>query len=302
MEKVDEAKIRLAVLKENFEYQNFYDQFMQWIKKIPEGVWPGLGFNKFGLLGLRYLLPSPAYKQEDLYKLISPWLEIEPFPEKILKSILPRLFYDPAVKMIELKGKRNFDFEEVRYVTPMWVVEEKGLKSSERIYLVDLSKKKSEIMEEFEEYINRALSKGAKKDWIPYNKRNRQETWTHLKVWKLRRQKKNFSEIAQMLGITIDATKKSFYRAYELTQQKRYDPIVLKKEIWLIKKPSLKKTCATCPDKKTCDTLCPDVLRYVDQDIIMLREKHLSEDSDSYRDFLMQPKKGKRKTRYSARD
>jgi len=112
MEKIEDAKMRFEVLKDNFEYQNYFSQFLEWDKNSPKGVWPGLGFNKFGLLGLRYLLPSPAYKQEDLYELISPWSEIEPFPEKILKSILPRLFYDPAVKMIEVKGKRNFDFED----------------------------------------------------------------------------------------------------------------------------------------------------------------------------------------------
>ncbi len=274
IEPVEEAKIRLAVLKENFEYQDFYDQFMQWIKETPEGVWPGLGFNRFGLFGLRYLIVSPAYKREQIYELISPWSEIESLPEKMLKNILPRLFYEPAVILMEL-GNENHLVEGKS--SPIWIINERGLKSWERLYKVDLTRKKSLILKEFEGYIEQAFSNNTEKsNWLPYKKRNRKETWVHLQSWKLRRQRKNFSEISKILGVTIDAAKKSFYRAYELTQDKIYDPGFLKKEIWRVKKTAIKKTCDTCPDKKTCDTLCPDVLRYVDQDIIInSREKLL---------------------------
>lgn len=288
MEKIEETKIRLAVLKENFEYQDFFDQFMKWIKNAGKGVWPGLGFNKYGLFGLRYLIVSPAYKRDQVYELINPRTEIESFPEKMLRNILPRLFYEPAVKLIEVKGKKNFDFNELGAGIPMWVIDEKGLKSSERIYIVDLRKKKTEIMAEFEGYLDRAFLKDTKKDWMPYKKRNRKETWRHLQIWRLRKQRKDFPEISRCLGITVDAAKKSFYRAYELTQGKRYDPEALRKEIWCVKINEIKITCDTCPKRKGCDVLCPDILRYVDQDQASLREKILSDDSDSHRDYLIQ--------------
>lgn len=288
MEKIEETKIRLAVLKENFEYQDFFDQFMKWIKEADKGVWPGLGFNKYGLFGLRYLIVSPAYKRDQVYDLINPRTEIESFPEKMLRSILPRLFYEPAVKLIEVKGKENYDLSELGTGIPMWVIDKKGLKSSERIYIVDLSRKKKEIMAEFEGYLDRAFSKDIEKDWKPYKKRNRKETWIHLQTWRLRRQRKDFLEIAKSLDITVDAAKKSFYRAYELTQGKKYDPDALRKEIWRVKINEIKITCDTCLKRKDCDVLCPDILRYVDQDQASLREKILSDDSDSVRDYLIQ--------------
>lgn len=286
MEIIEEAKLRLALLKENFEYQGYFTQFLEWDKKSLKGVWPGLGFNKFGLIGLRYYIHHPLYKYDKIMDLINPQKDSNMFPEKY-KNLLPKLFYDPAVSLIEI-GETKIDSVAEGVFMPVRVVFKKGLKPYERLYKVDLSKKKVQIMKEFKRYIDGALSEDNEKDWIPYKKRNRKETWVHLNVWSLRKQRKSFSEISDSLCITIDAAKKSFYRAYELTQGKRYDPEFLRKEIWCVKKTDIKKTCDNCLVRATCDTLCPDVLRYVDQDNTPLRENYLSEDSDSLRDYLIQ--------------
>ena len=85
-----------------------------------------------------------------------------------------------------------------------------------------------------------------------------------------------FSAIARKLRLTEDAAKKAFYRACELTQGKKYDPEMLKKEIWIVRKEELKKTCGNCPDRRECKIKCPEILAYVDQDTLKhSREKLL---------------------------
>jgi hypothetical protein len=271
------AELRLALLKENFEYQDFFVKFLKWEKEAPAGHWPGLGFNDFGLFGLRFLrgLPPSLSSYEKALDLINPQKEIF-FPEEFIAKMLPKLFFDPAIEMIEIKGSNPSNFEESRVIKPIEAIERLGLKPWERIYKVDLRKKKTQIMIEFERCLDNAYLNNLK---ILYNKRDRSETLIHLEVWKLRKKRKNFSQIAKALNITLDAAKKSFYRAYELTQGKSYNPEVLKKEVWRVKKTDIKQTCDTCSKRNECEILCPDVLRYIDQDQIKRRKKLLSDPS-----------------------
>jgi len=240
------ARLKLALLKENFEYRIFYEKF---IKSIYDKSFPAKGFEKFGLPGVRFTVGAPYYN--DVLDLLNPLKEI---------------FYSHAVMQLEVNSELPFEGMAGRTLHTL-----KKIKPYERFFSVDLRKKKKQILREFEEFLNNAYR--WKKflqieTWKPDNSRLRAEAWTHLKVWKLRRKKLSFSEIALELKLTEDTAKKSFYRAYELTQGRKYNPDMLKREVWLIRKNELKKTCDNCPDRKTCVVLCPEILRFIDQETL----------------------------------
>lgn len=98
--------------------------------------------------------------------------------------------------------------------------------------------------------------------------RFRDEKLKALEVWEHRRLRKSFPEIAKEMKIEEDTARKAFYTAYKMMYGKKYDPAKYEKPE--IKKEYLKRTCEPCdkhPDNGgTCDTLCPDVLEFVDQD------------------------------------
>jgi hypothetical protein len=67
------------------------------------------------------------------------------------------------------------------------------------------------------------------------------------------------------LELTEDLVKKRFYRAYEITQGRKYD-IEKNRGLWIIRKCELKNECGTCEIRDDCTDPCPDVLGYSDQD------------------------------------
>lgn len=285
-DRIDELKLRLELLKENFEYQDFFKKFVEMEKAAPKGNWPGLRFNDFGLTGIRFYIAHPFYKREKIMALVNPATNIAEMPQKYI-NLLPRLFYEPSVSAVDIgsfspaempDGGRCVSGKEIR------------LKSSERLFKVDLSQNRMKIEKDFRDYIKATLSAN---EGMEDGSRKRAEGWRHLKVWRMRIEKKRFAEIARALSspsdkFTEDAAKQSFYRAAELTQRKKYDPKILKREIV---KDDLKKTCNTCSLRKTCKTICPDVLRYIEQDNAKLIEKELDDPSGAKADFLFQQAK-----------
>jgi hypothetical protein len=151
------------------------------------------------------------------------------------------------------------------------------LKSSERLLKVDLSRKKSELLTEFKAFLDQVYE-NQKSDDIPENWKTNYKQWTpdtsresakvcdQLKVWKMRKEKIPFSEIAKGLKITQDAAKKAFYKAYERTQGREYDREKYRKYGQKMNPWDMTKTCQTCPDRQTCSELCPEIMRVVDQD------------------------------------
>ena len=145
-----------------------------------------------------------------------------------------------------------------------------------------VKKKKTQIMKEVSEYLDRAyMTRTAESNWTPDESRQREEAWRHLAVWKLRRQRKSFPEIAKDRKITKDAAKKSFYRAFELICGNKFDPVLFRRDYWEIRQADIGKQCKTCPNQPDnggdCNELCPDMLVYVNQDDRYQREK-LGED------------------------
>jgi hypothetical protein len=155
---------------------------------------------------------------------------------------------------------------------------------------VDLSRKRGELIEHFKRLLDAVDYFRTSEDipqtwrenyeqWRPDTSRQRDEAWQQLKVWRLRKERMPFAEIARRMVTTEDATKKAFYTAYERTQGRPYDPERYRRCARSIYKDSLERTCETCPERDTCTELCPEMMRYVDQDTHGRRE-HLTQSGD----------------------
>jgi hypothetical protein len=272
---VENARLRLALLKENFEYQTFFLDFMKWTKKNANSeFWPGLAFKRIFHISL--FPGSPQYK--NILKAIDPFEKNSPN----IDSYLPNLFRDPAVTLIDtsknpIEGLQNKPLRSFLDQEKPW----------NRLYAIDLRKPKAQIKAEFEAFLEWAFDEKTNEnhdlsydEWEIFTARKRDEAWRHLEIWKLRKKKTPFFDIARQLNISIDVAKKSFARAYELTQEKKYDPVLYRREAWSIKFEALEKNpCAVCPNRATCTELCPEMLGFVNQDQCTLKEK-LLEDSD----------------------
>lgn len=276
MPDIEDARLRLALLKENFEYRAFFREFKEWVGKNPDSrVWPGLGFTR--IFHLTLYPGSPLYK--DILKAVDPFEEHPPN----IDHYLPNLFHDPGVTRID---PGSFSIVEGSHHRALWHFLKEGPKPWERLYAVDLRKPKAQIEAEFKVYLDWAFSEKADPNhdpcydgWEAHNSRRRSEAWNHFEVWKLRKKRLSFSAIARRLETTIDAAKKSFARAYELTQNVRYDAVRYRREAWAIKMNEIARTCDVCPDRSTCAALCPDMLFFVDQDQTAQKEK-LLDDAD----------------------
>jgi hypothetical protein len=93
----------------------------------------------------------------------------------------------------------------------------------------------------------------------------------------MRKERIPFPEIARAMEITQDAAKKAFYRAYERTQGRAYEPDRYRKDGQKTNTWDLTKTCQTCPDRQTCTELCPEILRFADQGILKSTKEYLGE-------------------------
>jgi len=285
---IEDFKLRLEFLKENFEYQDFFEKFLQAEKELKgTGVWPGLGFALFGLHGFRYYSSHNIFRYEEILDMINPEKDTNDIPEKYIK-LLPRLFYEPAVSLIEPKGTKNSHLIDDVTMGGCLEVYRHGqsLEIWERMYKVDLRKKRQQIKKEFESYLDRAL-----KNYPEDNTRQRAEGWKQLEVWRLRKEKIDFPEIAKTLNCKIDTAKKRFYRACERSQGKPYDPEILQ-SLWVVKKSNLQQPCDVCPKRNTCTSLCPEMLKYVEQDHAKQTERILSDlvpngtSMEDFRDYL----------------
>jgi hypothetical protein len=207
----DTARLKLALLKENFEYRAFFEKFIHsWallddlngsFPLFPVPLFPAYHFEKFGLPGVRFLVGAPYWN--DVLDLLNPCKEVN-FDSKKEKKILSRVFYFHSIFQIEFDGREIEGLASI----PLEAIERKKRKPSERMFIADLSKKKKQLLREFGEFIDVACDQSNLK---PDKSRFRAEAWTHLKVWKLRKKRLPFSKIAEQLNLTEDYVKKSFY-------------------------------------------------------------------------------------------
>jgi hypothetical protein len=91
-----------------------------------------------------------------------------------------------------------------------------------------------------------------------------------FRVWDEYLSIKNFSKIAEKYNKKEPTVRKAYYRAFELIMGEKYD--FNKHNRQVIERTQLSKTCDVCEFHSTCDTLCPDVLGFVDQDYTSRKE------------------------------
>jgi hypothetical protein len=322
------AEIKLALLKENFIYKEFFrelnedpysicqeirkpneskDEHYERLCRMENTEKPFFGGynNKFGV-NHKFFVDMQNYEipLEELLKLLDPKKEISEISSRKLLGMLPMLFIMPGVREIH-KAQRVARYGE--NIQDGWT----HLKPYERLLLIDLRKRKSQLIKDFEELIEHELSlKKATNElretwnivndkfsyllWEPENDRQREETWSQLQVWRLRKQRKSFWWISKELNISEDLAKKRFYRAYEKILGEKYDSEYYRTTILPIKKAELLKTCEDCQDNKCLNLIetegkwdpCPEILAYINQDQVPLKEKILKEDSDSIKDLI----------------
>jgi len=243
--------------------------------------------EKFGMaphahpLFVRLHRPGPAGKMEssplsldEVLMFLDPMRDVETIPRE-LSLVFYEMFSKPGIYNVVPDDVPPRPLGEA----PREIVMPKKIQPYQRLLLVDLRENPALLKKRFAEVLdcicwNRKFSRLQEEwrdlyaGWAPDRSRERRkEAWRHLKVWRLRRQRKSFPDIARKMGITLDLAKKSFYRAYELIEKRSYSPEEFRRDYWEIRKEELKRTCKTCPDRDGCTTLCPDVLPFVDQDM-----------------------------------
>jgi len=262
--KWDELKLRLECLKRNFRYREDYPKLKKFmdlssgVHDIDKTVMTPRDF------ALKYGFNDPPFSQkiQEVFAVLDPYSE-PPEESDILYNILRS---EPVIPW----DRKETPAHPKRYG---W---RKELEPYQRLFMVDLRARKKDIIADFEKRLTEIYQAD---QWKEDRSRYRKEAWTALSVWDLRKQRHSFRDIGLKIHISTDTAKHSFYRAYELTQIKRYEPELLKREAWVIQKEELKRTCDTCPLRDTCDTLCPDILAITDQDQAKQQEK-LFDDPD----------------------
>ena len=335
-EDVENEALRLAYLKENFKYQDKFKELKGYFQS--EDKLPFNEFKRHLSLLYEFGICSPfsltlrlySLTNANILKLFDPASNPLEEKERNLLCCLPFIFKKIGVIQIVMDDDsypRTAEGEAFEYFRNI-----KKLKPSERLYKVDLSVSKSQVLKEIGGFIDsadafRKISRDklfknkeisavlyqedekfitgklahrlsiAKESlleehenfvdsyqWETDNTRQRKEAFQHLKVWRLRRLRYNWKEIASELDITEGAAKMSYRRAYESTQLKPYKHEKFNRIP--LSKDKFQTLCDTCPHRETCDTLCPDAIRYAEQEHGAQQEKLLSEDTDSMKDYL----------------
>ncbi len=303
----EEWRLRLALIKESTHYRDFWDQYGDKARQAHRQIENFYAEHDYTLgmdeetidaffseceeahntlpvfngvlrehFGIDFSSGDALFNRDEWFDHLNPY--------KLNDNAIVRFYYPaPAIsQVVNLQGRRQP--EEHRYRTPL-PSKERGneLLPSERLIRVDLSRKRSELLREFTLFLDLAEAHRASDDipedwklnyatWEPDNSRFRSEAWQALKVWRLRRERKTYKEISRILRIGLQAAKMAFRRAYELIEDKPYNPEAFKRENLPVSVSELARTCLNCPIKNTCVELCPDMLRYVEQDTVSQRE------------------------------
>lgn len=175
----------------------------------------------------------PLVLTEDILILLNPETDFDKVSCPGLIEMLPLMFRTPGVieygRAHGLVSNSEGELTYRRYRPSIDI----NLMPYERLLKIDLRKKKEQIITEFKDFIDTEILKqgqGLKLgletafEWSPDITRNRiKERWKQLGVWKMRKDVKNFSEIAFKTKVSEDTAKKQFYRAFELITGGKYN-------------------------------------------------------------------------------
>ncbi len=277
----EENKLRLALLKENFGYKDFFDEIRD---RLPaESARRRLRDTLKNRYGVRVSLLAEHY--DDALLLLDPRHDIDDTPLTVQKRLLPALFNEPAVRLVPVNAEQAKEYAALAFPVDadkydrlaadgVWQVYAvfcpSRIQPHERLLKVDLSKKRADVEREFRRFLDAAPVEADRR-------RFRAEAWKHLEAWKLYREKRSFKAVARTMKEKLSTVTMRYYRAIELTQGRKYDPAGMKKAVARVRKSEMKITCSVCPQRATCKTLCPEMLRYADQDRVSRREPRLSD-------------------------
>lgn len=168
-----------------------------------------------------------------------------------LKEILPNLFMSSSISEVgRCRGLVESPDGELKYRRYDYQIniDDLNLRPEERVVKIDLSKNIGQIRTEFDFFIRRerrnqkvreGLSAKLQEEnsnydlpitWRVQDKRNQIEAWEkQLRVWRLRRNRKSFQEIAYLVSEPVDTVKKRFYSAFEKITGEKYSRDIWKK-------------------------------------------------------------------------
>lgn len=281
---LNSAKLRLAFLKENFHFRDFYRTLKNNPKQISSlgDCLESFELNRFYCFADRQDCPI-----DQLLILFDRDRDFDPknFSEaevpgegmswrKYFGERLPELFVRPILIHVVLPGQR-FEHYYYRFDMP------KTLKPWERVLIVDARARKEDLLGDFELFIDRNRHKHehykanemySYVKWEPEKERETDKAWVQLDVWKRRRMGQSLFTIAQELKLSKNLSRSKdlaryyIYRAYEISQGEKYDKNRFKKMVREeAKKRNPFKICSSCPDKNTCQEreTCPRFLEYL---------------------------------------
>lgn len=204
----------------------------------PEPFWPLVNRKHLGIEGFArapFSVVDADRKRvlnaEEGLAFIDPKKKIDKIDEAKRKIVLSQIFDRPGVLLLPLEEKYDPDCDRLRYTLRLPDTAHScgpwgnapdnpalGLQPNERVFVIDLRKKRKQLKKEFSEFLEREGENPYKKD----RDRDIALRGQQLEVFRKRRMKIPFENIAAGMGIPVSTAKEYFYRAYELTQGTPY--------------------------------------------------------------------------------
>jgi hypothetical protein len=273
MEKIRRVYFEYWLLQNNIEYIQFYkgvldkegaSEPLQWFKK---------DLRKFGLVSL----VNPFRKIDwDYFREMK-----KPDKLLLLSMNLARddAFYAPVWLTPDLESYSRKEYEEYKRYEQEILLERISNPLTPFCPFVnvtiDLRFDKKEIIEGLHKIIDYH-----RKIWEiePYNRDFINKFHLYAQTWDLRKgsERITFRDIARVMRTNFSTVKSRFYKAFELIYNKPYDPNLFIKAKKTVHKESLQRLCNDCNERETCTTPCPDIIQFIEQDQVKLRERTTS--------------------------
>lgn len=274
MEKIRRVYFEYWLLQNNIEYIKFYKGVLDKEKALETSPWFKEELRKFGLVSL----VDPFKKIDWDY-----FREMRK-PDKLLLYSMnlakDDTFYEPVWLTPDLESCSWKEYEEYKGYEGEILLE----RISNPIVpfcpfvnvTIDLRFDKKEIIEGLHKIIDLQ-----RKCWEiePCNRDFVNKFHLYVQTWDLRKgsERITFRQIARVMRTNISTVKSRFYKAFELIYKEPFDPNLFRKAKKTVHKESLGRYCDTCKERQTCTILCPDVIQYIEQDQVKLREKTTSD-------------------------
>jgi hypothetical protein len=286
----EDALLRLAILKENPEYQKMIDECRD-VLDLMDFIAPDdrrdsfvrRAREDFGII--HNPIFEPWITTEEVKAILDPCKRTEEIPKKIW-WVVSRMFFTHGIVTISkftswdsLPG----DGWSNEYLLPG---EELKIDPHERVIRIDLRKPKSQLMQEFELFL---LGKKTNVSRV------RKNTWRNLEIYRLWRDKETFTAIAGKLGIeSVEKVKQAFYGIFKQIHGRPYDKKTDRSEGREAPTGS-EGLCPTCPDLGSCEGTCDALEEHLQKHTGYQREK-FSDDVFPDSDPIPEEYRGRKKT------